>query len=291
MRLITFLFAFCCWQSAFLQGAENSQFENDYDWIEAQDLDADSGQQETDLTKSDETADNDAEAASAGDSQISAYVGDSVSEKSSLSSYNLKIGLAAVDYAQLSYHDLLYGKESNIAMIRYDEFFYKGLVSLGLTFGAGYYRKNGKPSKTDDPKSAGDLVAREQYGLEMLNIPLQFSGLIAVPIYGDWIDLNLWFGLQALYVQERRFSEQADSDSDSAGPLVNAGFNNEAVYGAAINLNIDWLETGSRWGLNSMGLKSVCLSPFFESVVSQSGKMGPFDRTLLGAMFTFKSSK
>lgn len=181
-----------------------------------------------------------------------------------------------------------------------DYYLWDWYATLGVSFRASYLKANGKAAKITGAaipyeKNIEDSEIDPDSHMELTLIPLQLAGVLQMtPFAKRWIGIAGWMGVERQFVQEVRFppeDENSESAEGSGKPetRVNRGWNHGGVVGAGLNLRIDRIEPRSVASLRFMGIRAIYLMPYFEKVVLTKDKNGPFNRTTIGAMFTFES--
>jgi len=181
-----------------------------------------------------------------------------------------------------------------------DYYLWDWYATLGISFRASYLKANGKAAKITGAavpyeKNIEDSEIDPDSHMELTLIPLQLAGVLQMtPFAKRWIGIAGWMGVERQFVQEVRFPPEDNSNdsgtaSDKPETRVNRGWNHGGVVGAGLNLRIDRIEPRSVASLRFMGIRAIYLMPYFEKVVLTKDKNGPFNRTTIGAMFTFES--
>lgn len=182
-----------------------------------------------------------------------------------------------------------------------DYYFWDWYATMGISLRGGFLKTSGKAAKLNSVTIPYDQDIQEDEvdpnsNTELTLIPLQLVGVIQMtPFSKRWIGLTGWMGAERQFVQEVRFPPDDKSKtggtekSDNPTTRVNRGWNNGAVVGGGLSLRIDRLDTKSAASLRFMGIRAIYLMPYFEKVVLNTDKYGPFGHTTIGAMFTFES--
>lgn len=217
--------------------------------------------------------------------------------------YNFGLGVAYLSDIgnEYNHYEKLFGKP-NI----YPEFWadYSPLswkwfdLSLGLHI--GYYRDTGHSAKRTEEQElqegglSRDLTDEDVDKTQksrLALIPVQGVASIGIsPFTRRWIVANFWGGIGFTYVEN---TTEADLGSDVSQsdiqPYLNSGWNRERVLGASLSIDLSWISARDAYSLKVHGIEAIYLTPFYQKVVTSKNKVGIYDRTMLGLMFTFES--
>ncbi len=166
----------------------------------------------------------------------------------------------------------------------------------------GYYRDTGHSAirSTDLVLGGGGLnrditeaeVDHSQKSVLTI-VPLQ--GVISLgfsPFAARWVVANLWGGFGLTYIENTTKADLGD-DADQADvkPYLNSGWNREQVIGASLSFDISALSPRDAYSLRVYGIESIYLTPYFQTVATRKNKVGIYDRSMMGLMFTFETRR
>ncbi|MCX6117042.1 MAG: hypothetical protein NT027_05850 [Proteobacteria bacterium] len=200
----------------------------------------------------------------------------------------------------------LYGKPREYFSFGVDWFPFDGWVSPGISGKIGGFSWTGKAAKAADrsqPISESNLTVDENSKAVLLFVPLQLAAKVQMtPFKKKWLIFDAWFGYEYGWWQETRPEDSdsasgattaallADAETEQKPVLTSKGVNNALIFGGSAHILISWLdEKSSRSMRETMGLSSIYLTPFFESVKSTKTGGYTFGRNLFGLGFTFES--
>ena len=169
---------------------------------------------------------------------------------------------------------------------------------LGGSLRAGYYRDSGKSAKDLELSSGsyqGDLADNQIDSMQksiLTMIPLQASlNLTYAPFPARFLVLNGWVGMSYTFIEN---TTQANLDSaidqSDIEPFVNSGFNQERVAGVSMSFDVSQIDPIASYSLKVYGISGIFLTPFVQNVVTVKGKVGKYDRQVMGVMFSFETT-
>ncbi len=198
--------------------------------------------------------------------------------------------------------ETLYGKPRDYFAFGVDWFPLDWWVSPGIAGKIGGFSWTGKAAKAIDttkPISEDNMTVDENSRATLLFIPMQIAAKIQMtPFQKKWIVFDGWFGSEYGWWQETRPEETAamsvwmaaDSTTTQKPVLTNKGVSSAVTFGGSAHILLNWLDEKSTRSMNAtMGLSSIYLSPFFESIKSTKTDGYTFGRNVFGLGFTFES--
>ena len=199
-----------------------------------------------------------------------------------------------------------YGSANGYPEIGADWFAWDWYATLGFGLRAGYYTANGHALQVNegvdkpDPKTLGDSdVHIDPNGPTALTLlPLKLLATAELtPFHRKWVVLDGWAGYERLYFQEVRKVPVAatNTGTTAAAPvdmaLVNRGWLNSTVVGAAINVLLNPLDQASSYAAHTgMGIGAIYLTGYSEWIRALDRNRLSFGRTVFGIAFTFETS-
>lgn len=226
---------------------------------------------------------------------------DSEKNKSSQSrwkkrAYHFGVGIAKPNSFgnEYNHYEKLFGKPRIHPQVWGEYYFFNLGVDIGFRSSIAYYTARGNVAKNLDPNSfpleqdlTDDQIDHSQVSRLTL-IPVQAAAVISYsPLPSRWLILQGWYGRQWVYVQNTMAPK--DSEQEAGTTFLNNGWNEEQVYGAAISLDLSWIDHRSTYSMKVFGISGIYLTPFFEVHKAVKSRFGAYDRSNYGLMFTFES--
>ena len=199
-----------------------------------------------------------------------------------------------------------YGNANGYPEIGADWFAWDWYASLGVGLRAGYYTANGHALQVNDgvnktdPKTLGDgdvhIDPNGPTALTLLPLKLLATAELT-PFRRKWVVVDGWAGYERLYFQEVRKVPVAatNTGTTAAAPvdmaLVNRGWLNATVVGAAVNVLLNPIDQASSYSAHTgMGIGSIYLTGYSEWIRALDRNRLSFGRTVFGIAFTFETS-
>jgi hypothetical protein len=223
--------------------------------------------------------------------------------------YSLAVGMVKPAFSQISYYEDMYGNTAYSPDLRvtYD-LLRLPWIALQGGMGVSYYSDRGYSVKY--PDTAGAPLEKTDHRLLLSHIPYRFMlGMQLSPFDTRYLAFGGWVGYEELFFSETRSSDDVGStksattnSSDDSGEFINTGWNAAMVYGAALHINVGWVEEKNVRSLqNTMDFSQIYISPFYEASVALSQgntfisrkEVSPvnFERQSFGLAFTFSTAR
>ena len=186
-------------------------------------------------------------------------------------------------------YNKLYDSHQPIYSMAVNYNFIDWYVTIGVGGGIGISKEKGYANLDDSTNI--DPVTSSSTELTKLTGSL-YGTLQSTPFKNRWVVFTAWSGREYLSLEESRLS-----GDDSVSQLyINRQTLTGPLIGASMSFRLDAWDASSNWSLRSMGLRSLYLTIFSESVrydyPSGDARVGNdvFDHASTGIAFTFESS-
>ncbi|MCX6109711.1 MAG: hypothetical protein NTZ90_08945 [Proteobacteria bacterium] len=240
-------------------------------------------------------------------------------EESVFGAYRIRLSYAIPKFNDgLKGYKTAYGSPSGYPELGADWFAWDWYATLGIGLRGGYYSVNGHAYQRNDgvtktdPKTfnESDLHIDPNGPTSLTLVPLKLLATAEMtPFRRKWVVLDGWAGYERMYFQEVRkvvagttaTSTPTTTPTTTTGSgataapvdtaLVNRGWINSTVVGAAVNILLNPIDQESSYAAHTgMGIGSIYLTGYAEWIRAINRSTLSFGRTVYGIAFTFETS-